>query len=44
MNGEIDPGSGRLALYQATNGCTDHNPGNSLRKFRAWFWTLPPPL
>jgi hypothetical protein len=44
MNGEIDPGSGQLALYQATNGCTDHNPGNSLRKFRAWFWTLPPPL
>jgi hypothetical protein len=43
-NAEIDPGSGRLALYQATNGCTDTNPGNSLRKFRAWFWALPPPL
>lgn len=44
MNSDIDPGSGQLALYQATNGCTDHNPGTSLRKFRAWYWTLPPGL
>lgn len=41
---EIDPGNGVLAQYQSTGGCNDHNPGNSLRKFRAWFWVLPPPL
>jgi hypothetical protein len=44
MNAEIDPGSGNLKHYQATGNCTDSNPGNSLRKFLAWYWASPPPL